>query len=151
MAAKVLFACVLLALVASHAGHGDHDHDHDHDEGESNVLTLTDSTLAAALQQHQNILVEFYAPWCGHCKRLAPEYEKAANILLERGSSAKVGKVDSTVEKASSSSYSIRGYPTLLYFENGQMVEKYSGGRTAEEIANYLIGKAGATGSNQDL
>lgn len=148
MAAKVILACVLLALVASH---GDHSHDHDHDhEDSSNVLTLTDSTLAEALQTHQNILVEFYAPWCGHCKRLAPEYERAANILKEKGSTAKVAKVDSTVEKASASSYSIRGYPTLLYFENGQMVEKYSGGRTGEDISNYMIGKA--SGSNkQDL
>jgi protein disulfide-isomerase A1 len=151
MAAKVLLACVLLALVASHGDHGHHDHDHEHEGETSNVLTLTDSTLAEALQQHQSILVEFYAPWCGHCKRLAPEYEKAANLLVEKGSNAKVAKVDSTVEKASSSAYSIRGYPTLLYFENGQMVEKYSGGRTADEIANYLLGKVSATGNKQDL
>ena len=144
MAGKVLVALALLALAASHGDHGDHHH-HDHEET-SNVLTLTDATLEQALKDHANILVEFYAPWCGHCKRLVPEYERAANLLKEKGSSAVVGKVDSTVERTSASTYSIRGYPTLLYFENGQMVEKYSGARTGDDIANYLIGKVGATG-----
>jgi protein disulfide-isomerase-like protein len=146
MAVKVLVALALLALVAGHGDHGDHhhhDHDHDHD---SSVLTLTDATLDDALKAHPNILIKFYAPWCGHCKRLAPEYEKAANLLKEKGSSAVVGKVDCTVERTAASTYSIRGYPTLLYFENGQMVEKYSGGRTAEDISNYLVGKSGASG-----
>ena len=146
MAGKVLVALALLALAASHGDHGDHHH---HEET-SNVLTLTDATLEQALKDHANILVEFYAPWCGHCKRLVPEYERAANLLKEKGSPAVVAKVDATVEKSSASAYSIRGYPTLLYFQNGQMVEKYSGARTGEDISNYLIGKVGATG-NADL
>ena len=145
MAGKFLVALALLALVASHGDHGDHHHhNHDHEEA-SNVLTLTDSTIDQALKDHAYILVEFYAPWCGHCKRLAPEYERAANLLKEKGSAAVVAKVDTTVEKAAGASYSIRGYPTLLYFENGQMVEKYSGARTGEDISNYLIGKVGAS------
>ncbi|OMJ85109.1 hypothetical protein SteCoe_13633 [Stentor coeruleus] len=110
---------------------------------ESNVLVLTDSTIEDALKENSHILIEFYAPWCGHCKRLAPEYEKAADLLKESGVAARIAKVDSTVEKNAASAYSIRGYPTLLYFENGQMVEKYSGGRTADEISKYVINKAG--------
>lgn len=110
---------------------------------ESNVLVLTDSTIEDALKENSHILIEFYAPWCGHCKRLAPEYEKAADLLKESGVAARIAKVDSTVEKNAAAAYSIRGYPTLLYFENGQMVEKYSGGRTADEISKYVINKAG--------
>lgn len=110
---------------------------------ESNVLVLTDSTIEDALKENSHILIEFYAPWCGHCKRLAPEYEKAADLLKESGVAARIAKVDSTVEKSAAAAYSIRGYPTLLYFENGQMVEKYSGGRTADEISKYVINKAG--------
>jgi protein disulfide-isomerase-like protein len=110
---------------------------------ESNVLVLTDSTIEDALKENSHILIEFYAPWCGHCKRLAPEYEKAADLLKESGVAARIAKVDSTVEKNAAGAYSIRGYPTLLYFENGQMVEKYSGGRTADEISKYVINKAG--------
>lgn len=112
---------------------------------DSKVLTLTDSTTDETIASTENILVEFYAPWCGHCKRLAPEYEKAADILAERGSKAKVAKVDATVEKQAASTRQIRGYPTLIFYQNGQEVEKYSGARTAEAIVDYLQSKAGET------
>ena len=109
---------------------------------DSNVLTITDSTIDAAIKDYPSILIEFYAPWCGHCKRLAPEYEKAADMLKNSGSKAVVGKVDSTVERTAATAWSIRGYPSLLYFENGQMIEKYAGGRTAEDIVKYMTEKA---------
>jgi protein disulfide-isomerase-like protein len=114
-------------------------------EEQSDVLVLTDGTIDEALRENEYILVEFYAPWCGHCKRLAPEYEKAATLLKERGSKAKVAKVDSTVEKNSASRFGIRGYPTLLFFKNGEQLEKYSSQRTAEAIVEYCQTKAGET------
>ena len=68
----------------------------------SNVLDLTESTFQGAIEQHDTLMVEFFAPWCGHCKKLAPEYESAADALNEEDPPiriAKVRKTDNAEEK----------------------------------------------------
>ena len=58
-------------------------------------------------------LVEFYAPWCGHCKSLAPEWKKAASALK---GVVKVGAVDMDVHSSVGSPYNVRGFPTIKIF-----------------------------------
>ena len=118
--------------------------EHVDDDG---VLILYDDTYDDALAQNEAILVEFYAPWCGHCKALAPEWAKAAKQIATEKIPVKMAKVDATEEKLAAEKVSIKGFPTLKYFVDGEEVE-YKGGRTAPEIVSWLRKKTGPPSKN---
>ena len=84
-------------------------------------------------------LVEFYAPWCGHCKSLAPSWELAAKQLK---GVVKVGAVDMTTDQEIGAPYDVKGFPTLKWFGfDKKKPEDYSSGRDADSIRDFALGK----------
>ncbi|KAF4661546.1 hypothetical protein FOL47_006635 [Perkinsus chesapeaki] len=113
-------------------------------ESDSKVHQLTDDNMEDFVKEHKYALVKFYAPWCGHCKKLAPEFEQAAADLAEKIGEEKValGEIDATEHKQMAEKYGIRGYPTLYWFVDGDKSE-YGGGRTASEITEWVTDMTG--------
>lgn len=101
----------------------------------SDVLDLTDANFKSTVDDEQLILVEFFAPWCGHCKTLAPQYEEAATTLKPVG--IKLAKVDCTENADLCQAHGVGGYPTLKVFRKGEAKE-YSGPRKADGIISYM-------------
>lgn len=105
----------------------------------SAVVELTDTNFNALVMESQDMwLVEFFAPWCGHCKNLAPEWESAAKQLK---GSVQVGAVDATEHTALASKYGVKGYPTIKVFPPGpkKKARDYQGPREAAGIVSYAL------------
>ncbi|XP_049409373.1 protein disulfide isomerase-like 5-2 [Solanum stenotomum] len=101
------------------------------------VLELDESNFDAAISNFDYILVDFYAPWCGHCKRLAPQLDKAASILADLKQPISIAKIDADKYKRVGSKYGIDGYPTLKIFMHGVPTEYY-GPRKADLLVRFL-------------
>lgn len=102
----------------------------------SDVHDLKKDTFKSFIEENDLVLAEFFAPWCGHCKALAPEYETAATELKEKNIS--LVKVDCTEEQDLCQEYGVEGYPTLKVFRGPDSVTPYSGQRKADAIISYM-------------
>jgi len=108
------------------------------------VLELVDSDFDSSLADLDTALVMFYAPWCGHCKRLKPEFEKAAGDLLANDPPVTLAKVDCTEGgKDTCGRFEVRGYPTLKIFKSGELSADYNGPREAGGIVKYMKSQVG--------
>ena len=112
------------------------------------VVTLTpDNFDELVLNSAEPWLVEFYAPWCGHCKNLAPEWAAAAEET--EGSGVKFGAVDADAHKSLGARFGVKGFPTIKTFPAGATkdadAKDYNGGRSASELA-AAAGRLAAAG-----
>ncbi|GMP22668.1 hypothetical protein CsSME_00000588 [Camellia sinensis var. sinensis] len=106
---------------------------------EKDVVVLKDSNFSDFIAKNRYVMVEFYAPWCGHCQALAPEYAAAATELK---SEVVLAKVDATEESELAQKYEIQGFPTVYFFIDG-VHKDYSGQRTKDAIVSWVKKKTG--------
>merc|ERR1712096_579807 len=89
-----------------------------------------------AFDSTKKVFFEFYAPWCGHCKQLAPKWEKLGEAFKD-DDSVIIAKMDSTANEVSE--FEIQGFPTLKFFPSGgDKVVDYSGDREVEAMEKFV-------------
>ncbi|OEL27780.1 Protein disulfide isomerase-like 5-3 [Dichanthelium oligosanthes] len=104
---------------------------------DGSVLELDDSNFEAAVRAADYLFVDFYAPWCGHCKRLAPQLDEAAPVLAGLSTPIVVAKVNADKYRKLGSKYGVDGFPTLMLFDHGVPLE-YTGSRNAKLLVENL-------------
>lgn len=110
---------------------------------QKDVKALTGKNFDKELAKLPMVLIEFYAPWCGHCKRLAPELQEACSELKAADPPVYCAKVDCDAEKELCGSHGVQGYPTLKIFNKGKFYDDYKGGRDKEGIVKTMLKESG--------
>jgi len=106
---------------------------------------LTDASFVEKIGKDQDALVAFTAPWCGHCKTLAPIWEQLANDF-QNEAGVLIAKVDAEGEnsKATAKAQEVASYPTIKFFPKGSTTPvEYKGGRTEADFVKFLNDQAG--------
>lgn len=100
------------------------------------VIELTEDTFYDHVTDGKHF-VKFYAPWCGHCQKLAPTWEELAQSL-EFEEAVTICKIDCTQYRTLCNEFEVKGYPSLLWIEDGKKVDKYQGSRSREDLKAYV-------------
>jgi protein disulfide-isomerase-like protein len=117
----------------------------------SAVVELTDKSFAELVLKSNNksALVAFTAPWCGHCTRLRPEWEAAAQQL--RDEPVLLGWLDATKYTDLAQQYQVKGYPTIKLFSPGAAVQDYPGERMAGAIVQFMVAELERSGIPKEI
>ncbi|OVA10144.1 Thioredoxin [Macleaya cordata] len=117
----------------------DHDQYKPPEVDEKDVVVLKEGNFSDFVEKNRYVMVEFYAPWCGHCQALAPEYAAAATELKGE---VVLAKVDATEENELAQKYDVQGFPTVYFFIDG-VHKPYPGQRTKDGIVTWIKKKTG--------
>jgi thioredoxin 2 len=99
-------------------------------------MELTAATFQSQIKNNGiPVLVDFWAPWCGPCKSMAPVFVQAAGILEPR---VRLGKVNTDVEQGLGNQFAIRSIPTLVLFKKGKEVARQSGAVGLQDIVRWV-------------
>lgn len=103
---------------------------------DDNVVNLTDSTFESSVLDGKVYLVKLYAPWCGHCKRLAPTWKELGEAYAE-DDEVVIAHVDCTTSRDVCAKLEIQGYPTIKLFHKGQTTA-YTGSRDFKSFKKFI-------------
>nr|CAB3446851.1 unnamed protein product [Digitaria exilis] len=131
----LLFALLPPSCVGSGAGGGEPAEFEIPRDG--TVVELDESNFDAAVRAVDYLFVDFYAPWCGHCKRLAPQLDEAAPVLAGLSTPIIIAKVNADKYRKLGSKYEVDGFPTLMLFDHG-VPSEYMGPRKADLLIENL-------------
>lgn len=102
----------------------------------SNVIDVTDATFkSTVIESEKPVIVDFWAEWCGPCKKLSPMIEEIAD---EMGDKVTVAKVDVDANRQLSALFQIMSIPSVLIFKDGEKVDEFVGVRPKAEIVERL-------------
>ncbi len=113
----------------------------------ASVTVLTPDNFDTVVDGSKAALVEFYAPWCGHCKHLEPEWDKVGEAFAG-SKDVVIAKVDADAHGDLGSRFEVQGFPTIKYFpkgwRKGDETTPYEGGRTSDAIIEFVNKNSGA-------
>lgn len=105
------------------------------------VVSLTSENFESVIKDGV-VFVKFFAPWCGHCKRLAPTWEELGTKLLNNKQGIVIAKVDCTQElsKDLCNKEGVDGFPSIYVYKNGVRSSEYSGSRDLDDLYQFILG-----------
>jgi thioredoxin 2 len=103
------------------------------------TIALTEVGFDEAVVAHPQLVVDFWAPWCGPCRAMAPAFEQVAGELKTR---ARFAKLDTEQAQALAARFAIRSIPTMILFRNGREAERTAGAMDARGIRSWVEARA---------
>jgi protein disulfide-isomerase A1 len=148
MIKQLVIYSLLVALFVATAVYADGATDAEFSPEGSLVINLSEKTFDEELLKKEYAFIEFYAPWCPHCKKIVPDFEKLAKDVeadADLKDKVLIAKVDCDANQGVPGKYGVQGFPSIKLFKNGKPLKDYEGARTAEVMKSFLVKKTGAS------